>query len=610
MTRSLISLSPRLLLPLLLLAVIAVYGPHLGNGFVFDDHPQIEQNPLVRGEVPWTKALNQGVWAQREGETGVSNNYYRPLFLLVQRLVYRTDDGSPRAFHLFNLGLQLVVILLVVAALRRLEFSPTAALVAAALFALHPLTGEVVYWASCSSELLAQIGLLVALTAVLAAEGNSLVRRICWLVTATSGTLLALFSKETAVAIAPILTLEVLRHPRQERGRRLAAVLPLWLVTLGYLWLRSRMVTSGLGAFLPDGFRNLGEVGSALARYVRLFLLPYPLTPLHAFSFPPTTVEMAVGLALLAALLAAVFLLLCWRPAGVFWLGWIVLPLLLPLVPFLYSYHQVTGPVAERYMYLSLVPWAALVVLAFRKLSLIGMPIASHRAAGAVLVLVACIAGGLALFQYGKVFRNDGSYFQRGYRYNPESPFALQWLALQEMKQDRYSTALALLDQATARAPDMTSLLMNRGMVLARLGRLPEAARLFQSMLQRNAVQPGVHLRLANVLDQLGRPDEAAYHYREELKLNPGSVAAMNNFGIYLYQHRDPRGAITLWEKALHKQPSPDIEFNLGMAYRDLGQSAPEGRYLRQFLQTAGRNYATQRQLANQWLSECATAGC
>ena len=84
----------------------------------------------------------------------------------------------------------------------------------------------------------------------------------------------------------------------------------------------------------------------------------------------------------------------------------------------------------------------------------------------------------------------------------------------------------------------------------------------------------------------------------------------MSNLGIYLYRHQNPQEAIALWEKAFRMGPSPDIAFNLGMAYRALGQVAPEGRYLRKFLQTTGPDFAAQRRLARQWLGECAAAGC
>ena len=52
---------------------------------------------------------------------------------------------SPRAFHLTNLALHcLVVVLLYDTAVTRLVLSPTASLLAAAMFAVHPVHSEAV----------------------------------------------------------------------------------------------------------------------------------------------------------------------------------------------------------------------------------------------------------------------------------------------------------------------------------------------------------------------------------------------------------------------------------------------------------------------------------
>jgi len=163
---------------------------------------------------------------------------------------------------------------------------------------------------------------------------------------------------------------------------------------------------------------------------------------------------------------------------------------------------------------------------------------------------------------------------------------------------------LSWLDKAAARDPGLLSLSINRGFVLAKLQRFPEAIQVYQSILKKNPEQIGVHLRLANIFLDLGKGEKAIYHYRKELELNPGSAEAMDNLGICLIQNNDPNGAVMLWEKSLKIKNSPYLQFNLGMAYRNLGQKRQELMHLRQFLQISDKNYTYQRNLAMKWLKE------
>ena len=187
------------LLAILFLAIVIIYAPHLNNGFVFDDHPQIEINPLVQGEQPWEKVFTQNVWSHVPSvEQSTSFQYYRPLFTLAHRLTFQAGNGSAEAFHLLNLSLHLFVTFLVFFALCLLNFNSTQAFVATTLFALNPLAGEVVYWASCTSELLLQIGFLLSMICVVGSSNYHTWKRILLLFGANIALLFALLAKGAA----------------------------------------------------------------------------------------------------------------------------------------------------------------------------------------------------------------------------------------------------------------------------------------------------------------------------------------------------------------------------------------------------------------------------
>ena len=68
-------------------------------------------------------------------------------------------------------------------------------------------------------------------------------------------------------------------------------------------------------------------------------------------------------------------------------------------------------------------------------------------------LLVVMISAGTTSFSYGNVFKNDVSYFQRLYIYNPYNPFVIQWLATLEIRKKDFQTALQLLEKVKSLTP-------------------------------------------------------------------------------------------------------------------------------------------------------------
>src|SRR5262249_2659386 len=108
------SLDPKrrqLLLGLLLLASFLVYANTLANGFVSDDHQQIEANPYAHSFRYIGKIFSTSVWSF-QGNEGLTN-YYRPLMTLGYVLCDRAFQTYPFGFHLMNLFLNCLAVWLV-----------------------------------------------------------------------------------------------------------------------------------------------------------------------------------------------------------------------------------------------------------------------------------------------------------------------------------------------------------------------------------------------------------------------------------------------------------------------------------------------------------------
>lgn len=205
-------------LPLLLLAIVLaalVMLPGLGGGFLFDDYPNIVQNPATHAETLDLATMARAAQAYEPGAIG------RPLATISFALDHLLWGGlDPFGFKLTNLLVHLLNLALGFALLRRVfalanpagaDAAWRPALLVALLWAIHPLQVGTVLYVVQRMEMLAITSLLLALMAYLRGRTDQMAGRGAgWGWIALSGLLAAsgLLSKESAV-IFPLLTLSL-----------------------------------------------------------------------------------------------------------------------------------------------------------------------------------------------------------------------------------------------------------------------------------------------------------------------------------------------------------------------------------------------------------------
>src|SRR5262245_52420002 len=134
---------PRLLI---LLAAAVAFGAGLWNGHVYDDYA-IFSDPLLFAPSGWWE-----IFIERT----------RPLTYLTFWAELRLTDKPAALQHAVNLALHLAAVWLAFDCLRRLLPQP-AAVIAALLFAVHPLQGETVNYIWARSTLLMTVFCLLSL---------------------------------------------------------------------------------------------------------------------------------------------------------------------------------------------------------------------------------------------------------------------------------------------------------------------------------------------------------------------------------------------------------------------------------------------------------------
>ena len=334
-----------------LVLVAVAYLQVVQAGFVWDDEPLVVGN-LLTGDLGnfgriWVVDLWESTPVGGDGTTVV---YYRPLLLLslmLERAVYGL--WAP-GHHLQNLAWHLLAVAMVWRLARRLV-PARGALVAAAIFALHPVQSEAVVWVAARNDLMAMA--LGAGALVLCTEPRPTTRQ---LVGAGGLALAAALSKESVVVL-PVLGAALAWASGRVSLRRIAPL----VVGLGLAW-TLRMV---VGVPASGGLRfEMIEVvaphlGAALGVLASSLVWPWPLAGARSVEwlYLEPAWKGVVGAVVVLGLVAA-GLLVRGRSGrvvrvGLLWIAVSSAPLVVPIVN--------TGQLGERYLYLPLVGVALVV---------------------------------------------------------------------------------------------------------------------------------------------------------------------------------------------------------------------------------------------------------
>lgn len=375
-------------LVVIVLAVVA-YITALRNGFAYDDVVLIPNDVRVR-EARIGEILRTSYWGNPEFAL------YRPLTTLSFAGNWAISGGKAAAFHAVNIILHAGVSALVYVLLRA-WFIPIAALLAAAVFAVHPVHVEAVANVVGRAELLAAGFYLLACILWVYADDRS---RFRLLVVVPLLYALGLVSKESAATLPAILAVidaASRRYPdiRAWLRARGAAYAVLALVLIGYLGLRHAVV----GGLAPNRLDPIIEVLTtrsdrvitalqAWPVYLKLFVYPRVLLadygPRILMPLESWNALAVAGLALVAITLAGGLLALLrghTRTAiGLLWFPITILPVSNLLIP-------IGVLAAERVVYLPSVAWSLAVAGAITYALSAQRPIRLAAAAIAIVVL-------------------------------------------------------------------------------------------------------------------------------------------------------------------------------------------------------------------------------
>ncbi len=503
------------------LLTLLAFLPALQNGFVdWDDPKNIVNNESFRG-LGWDRI--HWMW------TSHLNGHYIPIAWMTLGLDYTFWNMEPLGYHLTNIlwhAANAVLFYFLALALFRKAIPessaemrariPLGALLAALLFAVHPLRAESVVWVTERRDVVSGwfylVAILLYVRGVQDTPGKPIQRKYYW---ACFGSfVLGILAKEMLVTL-PVILLILDIYPLRRSGARIwLEKIPFFLISIadGILSLyivHGEKMTASLT--VVDWFARLAISTYGLAFYLWKTLLPVHLSPFYAITqhrVDPRGIPFLLSLLVVILLAALSFLFRRRIPA----LPAVALAYAITLIPVLGIFQNGSQIAADRYSYLACLGWALLAgafLIRFRAST--GPPLA------AVLVCVL-------------VF--------------------LTWRQVQIWRDPEALWTQAVVVDPSYMACD------NLGLVLSARGDTVGAIEQFRTSIRLSPNYAAAHNNLAGSLMSLSQWDEAANEFQTALNLDPELARAHAGLGYVLMKQAKLDEAIKHFQKALELDPS------------------------------------------------------
>lgn len=554
----------------LLFLALLVYGNTLKNGFVYDDHFQVEQNPYVHSFHYVGRILTTTVWSFQgaEGKT----NYYRPLMTLGFLACNKVFQAFPFGFHLVNVLLNCVVVWLVFLMCSLLLQDDVVALGAAAIFALHPIHTEVVAWVAAVTELEVAIFCLASFIFFLRLDSVPAQKKTATGILMCGCFALALLSKEQALTLAALAT--VYEHfYRADRATtnwkiKLSRYGGFWAIAAAYLAFRATVlgglapVHQHIDVTWPEA---LLSAFALVWQYVTKLFWPHPLLAFYVFH-KSTTVSDPRVLAGIAVLAAAVGLFLClWKRARSY--SFAVIWIALTIAPVLNARWMATNVFTERYLYLPSVGFCVLLaggfVFLFRKF----VPLPALRRGLVAAAAVVCVLGASQIIARNRDWRDDYTFLSRTLQAAPDASYMRSDFGVLEWNRHEVDAAERQWRLAIAEKPDNAIAISNLGMAMLERKRYQEAESL---LLQAIAMRPRFaepHVHLAEVYVAQGDRARAETELQRALEIYPLSTQVRNALGKFYFDAGNLAQAELHYQASVQSLPTQEAWDGLGDVY-------------------------------------------
>jgi protein O-mannosyl-transferase len=528
--------------PLLLAAVFLLYIPTTSYQFVYDDPYQILSNSHVHSWRFLPVYFTQNVWSQIPNS---GTNLYRPLFLVWLRLNYALFGPESPGWHLTTVLMHVLVTGLVYLLARVLLRKPAAALVAAAVFGVHPIHVEAVAWISGVAEPLCAACVLGSLLSYLRSRNpskNLPLWRTLSLILFAAGML----EKETAVVL-PLLIVAY-EYTVGRESEQPISIREICTTLAPYAGLFAAYGT--LRTFAMHGPPRLGSIPLhtsllswpwLLWTYVGLLFWPAHLSPLYDFVYVDrtTSLRFVIPVAAIVLCLAVLWGLRKMKPRlGVFLALWFLITLAPAFAQFclanpLENYH-------DRYLYVPSVSLAVLIGAVVSKVISKGLlqNRVPYGAAATLTIIWSC-----STVHQLRFWESNYSLFEHASAVAPRNELATGNYAVELTNRGEYKRALELSQIMIRLHPASLPALQSAARAAFLLHDFFKAEHYYSEAVQLEPSDSMLWLKLGSSQMKLGRYSEAATSLHEAARLNPQAPLLHYSLGFALAQQHEWQAA-------------------------------------------------------------------
>ena len=505
-----------------------VHAQSLNYGFTFDEQLLIVDNASSHGLENAADALTHKFWP---GEA--KGIYYRPVIIISYALGYEIAGTSPWVHHLISIlshaGACVMVFFFGLYFLKR----EGAAFLAAAIFAVHPVHAENVFWVPGRTDVLAAFFVLSSFLLLMKGRDTTGLKSLIAKVLYIPVYLLAVGSKEIAIVLPAMVILHDLIFFRKNAAKYIFDHLTLIILTIIFMVVRSRILSGPGIEPVPDPVHALPFLGSVstvisiLGASIKTVFIPSGWR--IDFAWQDTLLNtspliLATYIAVIIFLIAISVISIKKKPALTFTIAAFFLALL-PVS------HIIAFPTvfAERFMYL---PGLFLILSVFLVLQS-DMP--GKRQSGklgkviiAVLIFVTIAAFSIRTMQTGRTFKDDISYWRAVISQKPDLAIAHNWLGIGYMDRNMLDDADREFSKAYSLDPDLTIAAMNSALIKFKKGNKEEGISQLTELLKKRPGDVSIMINLATSYASFKMWDDALLEWKNILAIDP------HNFTVHL----------------------------------------------------------------------------
>ena len=555
------------ILPVALLVIVCgvVYFNSLFNGFVFDDRATIVENEYITSVIENLPSFfNSSYFKIAESEAS-----YRPVATFSYHLLYAIFELNPFGYHLGSLILHTLNVILVYALMNFVQNSKTSSLVAALLFACHPVLTEAVNGISFNEDLLAALFFLLSFICYIKLNPQDKKIQTSYFLLSLAFYLLGLLSKEMAITLPAVIFLyDIIIRPTpgadgfvrqviQSLKHRILLYLAYAAVSIFYLCLNFAIIVKPAEG-QQFAYGGIGErllyLPYHIFNFIRLAILPINLSADYVYAYPENFFGLAniFSVVVVAAIVIASFAIYKKSKEMVFGIWWFMIT----LSP-VYNLIEIFNPLAERYLYLPLVGFCMVISLLFSGLMNRRFNMAPRKSKIVILFLMITL---LATYSTMTISRNrdwkDGlSLWSKTLETTPNSAPVHGNLGRAYLEHDLLEEAIREFKAALSIKPRSHKAHYNLGFAYEKKGLIKEAIQQFEKTLTLKPDYANAHFNLGNIYKQLRLLDKAIIAYKHVIEIDPEDIEARNNLGVAYAMQGQLDKAITEWENVLNLDP-------------------------------------------------------